>query len=105
MKHLTRWQRRYRDLFHCQTDRFDELAIALELRADEGGKLLRSAGNGFDALLAQTLEHIRLPEACHHLGVQPLDDVRRRAARRDDAVPAAHLIARQAAFGKSRDFG
>src|SRR3954468_22698182 len=60
--------------------RFDDALPAGDVALDEGAHLLRAGGARLAAELDEALRGLRLRQELAHLGVQALDDRRRRAA-------------------------
>ena len=71
------------------------LRPAVDLALQERGELLgRIAGGHVDAQLGEALLHLRGSEDLHHLGIQAVHDLARRARDGEHAEPDAHVVAR-----------
>src|SRR5688572_4736547 len=70
----------------------DHLRPPRELALDEGAECLGRTRNHFAGICGEALVHVRLREYAHDVGVDPRDDLLRRASRHHHAVPHRDVV-------------
>src|SRR4051812_47486244 len=83
----------------------DDLRPAPDFALQELREMLRRARHHIDACLAEALLHLRRVEDAHHVRIQPLDDLARRAGDGQHAEPDADVVAGHPGFIDRRNLG
>src|SRR4051812_24142064 len=81
----------------------DDLRPAIDFAPEEARKLLGAPSDDLDSHLAEALLDFRGREDLHHLGIQALHDLSRRARDRQHAEPDAHVVAWNAGLVHGRN--
>src|SRR5690348_10951540 len=92
-------------LLRLQADVADELSPHAVVGAIALGERLGAATDWLGARVVKALAYLRLADHGLQFGVEQLHDLRRRAARREDAEPCAHLPAANARFRRCGNVG
>src|SRR5690348_3101903 len=83
-----------------------DLAVALDVALDEGGRLIGPDDRRIEAGVDEALAHFAALHDAHDLVAKPRDDVAWRAGRRAVPGPATNVEAGQPrCFGEWRQFG
>src|SRR5687767_10630454 len=89
----------------AHTRRLDDFWPFVEIVAEISLELRGVSAFGFDTETAETLARLGILQKPADIRRDLLDDARRRAARREEAVPHVHFEARQTGLGDRRHVG